>query len=235
MLGQERLNGRIRYFGSVKIWAQVRQYEKTAVLLSLNIPFLTTMVLRICLPFLVIISGFMACKSDPPQKAIEKAVTETAPTTTATQAEVPEPPFVQEGILEFRAPGGTQPMLRANIEIAHDVQERTQGLMWRKKMDENQAMLFIFDYCEPQSFWMRNTYIPLDIIYVNDQFEVVTVLKNIPVLNDQPRPSEKPAQYVIEVNAGVSDKYKIVPGTVVAWQDFVFNRTSGPFKVDAFR
>jgi uncharacterized membrane protein (UPF0127 family) len=82
---------------------------------------------------------------------------------------------------------------------------------------------------------MRNTYIPLDIIYVNDQFEVVTVLKNIPVLNDQPRPSEKPAQYVIEVNAGVSDKYKIVPGTVVAWQDFVFNRTSGPFKVDAFR
>ncbi|HAD14424.1 MAG TPA: DUF192 domain-containing protein [Saprospirales bacterium] len=193
------------------------------------------MALRICLPFLVILFGFMACKSDPPQKTIEKPLSEGVPPVSSTPAEVPAPPFVQEGVLEFRAPGGAQSSLRVDIEIAHDVQERTQGLMWRKKMEEKQAMLFIFDYCEPQSFWMRNTYIPLDIIYVNDQFEVVTVLKNVPVLNDQPRPSGKPAQYVIEVNAGVSDKFKIVPGTIVAWQDYIFNRSSGPFKVDAFK
>ncbi len=105
--------------------------------------------------------------------------------------------------------------------------------MWRKKMAENQGMLFIFATQEPQSFWMRNTYIPLDMIYVNSAFEVVSIRKNTPVLNDTPQPSGLPAQYVIEVNAGISDKYKIGPGTKVAWADFTTQRPMGGFEVPA--
>ena len=177
------------------------------------------------------------CQSDPTPRAVlpPAATSKPAPVQPGT-AEVPEPLFIQEGVLEFRAPDGQKTLLRLDIEIAAEAQERSQGLMWRKKMEDKQAMIFLFDYPQPQSFWMRNTYIPLDIIFVNEKFEVVTVLKNIPVLNDLPRPSGKPAQYVIEVNAGVASKYNIVPGMKVAWNDFTTGQQMGQgAAVEAFQ
>ena len=63
-------------------------------------------------------------------------------------------------------------------------------------------MLFIFDNERPLSFWMKNTYIPLDIIYVNKSLEIVTIQENTMPLNEKPIPSEKPALFVVEVNAG---------------------------------
>jgi|GEM_PF-421585 len=178
-----------------------------------------------------------ACQSDPKRESVSPpvATSKPAPAPPGT-AEVAEPLFMQEGVLEFRAPDGQKTLLRLDIEIAAETQERTQGLMWRKKMEDKQAMIFLFDYPEPQSFWMRNTYIPLDIIFVNEKLEVVTVLKNIPVLNDVPRPSGKPAQYVIEVNAGIADKYKIVPGMKVAWSNFMTGQQMGQgAAVEAFK
>jgi len=177
------------------------------------------------------------CQSDPKPRAVlpPAATNKPVPIQPGT-AEVPEPLFMQEGELEFRTPDGQKTLLRLDIEIAVEAQERSQGLMWRKKMEDKQAMIFLFDYPQPQSFWMRNTYIPLDIIFVNEKFEVVTVLKNIPVLNDLPRPSGKPAQYVIEVNAGVASKYSIVPGMKVAWNDFTTGQQMGQgAAVEAFQ
>ena len=126
--------------------------------------------------------------------------------------------------------GGTN----INVQIASTFNERQIGLMHRKSMPLNEGMLFVFDYPEMQSFWMHNTYIPLDILYVNEKFEVVTVLKNLPTLNDTPRPSDKPAQYVVELNAGMADKYKLAPGVRVGWADFITGQTLGKADIKTF-
>ncbi len=181
----------------------------------------------------VLLALLSACRSDvqTPTATSPSAHAPASPPSAPTN--VPEPPFVQEGVLEFRAPDGKKPLLHLHIEIAASGNEHQQGLMWRKEMAENQGMLFAFDFQEPQSFWMRNTYIPLDIIYVNSTLEVVSIRKNTPVLNDLPQPSGLPAQYVIEVNAGVTDKYKIAPGAKVAWSDFTTGQAVGGFEVPA--
>ncbi|MCC6463439.1 MAG: DUF192 domain-containing protein [Saprospiraceae bacterium] len=183
---------------------------------------------------LCLLFALAACQSDPkplPPPPPPPTTQVAPPPPTTGQASVPEPPFVQEGVLEFRSADEEQSLLVLYIEIAHEDQERMQGLMWRKKMEERQGMLFVFDWQSPQSFWMRNTYIPLDIIYIDEQFKVVSIRKNTPVLNDSPQPSGVPARYVVEVNAGVSDKYGIQPGSRVAWTDMVKGQAMGPFEV----
>lgn len=182
--------------------------------------------------FLSFLLAFLtACQPDSSPQTVAAPVTPTSVTPPPASSEVLEPLFVQEGVLEFRAPDGTRSLLDLKIEIATLDTEQQQGLMWRKKMQEDQGMLFVFDDQQPRSFWMHNTYIPLDIIYVDASFKVVSIRKNTPILSDTPQPSGLPAQYVIEVNAGVADKYKIAPGTKVAWLDFATQQTLGGFEV----
>ena len=78
------------------------------------------------------------------------------------------PQFIKEGELQFLTAEGDSVIHRIDIEIADTPDTRTQGLMWRRSMGDNQGMLFIMEDNEPQSFWMLNTYISLDIIYVKD-------------------------------------------------------------------
>ena len=174
---------------------------------------------------------FIACQSDPtptpqPPKP-PAAVTDNAPT--PGPAAVPEPPFIKEGELAVLDPSGKKVLQKFDIEIAQIPEEREQGLMYRKSMSDKQGMLFLFEYPEPQSFWMHNTYISLDIIYLNEKLEVVSIQKNAPPQSDKPLPSEKPAQYVLEINGGLSDKLGIKPGMKVAWQDYVNSREVGGY------
>lgn len=107
-----------------------------------------------------------------------------------------------------------------DIEIADNDEERANGLMFRTEMKENQGMLFIFERDEPQSFWMRNTYISLDMIFVNSAFEIVTIHKNTETTTDKNYPSTKLAKYVIEVNGGYCDKFGIKQGDKIAYRTF---------------
>jgi len=107
--------------------------------------------------------------------------------------------------------------VKIDIEIADTDYERQLGLMNRLSMEEKQGMLFIFPREDFQSFWMRNTLISLDMIFVNSNKQVVTIHKNTKTLSDQSYPSTAPAQYVLEVNAGFSDKYKINVGDRLSW------------------
>ncbi len=176
-----------------------------------------------------------ACQSDKPKNTPVVDSGKAAPTAPAKADDAPEPKFVQEGVLEFfQKDAPDKALFRVKIEIAHENEERTQGLMFRKSMGADEGMLFVFEYPEMQSFWMHNTYIPLDILYVNEKFEVVTVLKNLPTLNDTPRPSDKPAQYVIELIAGTADKYKLAPGLLVGWADFITGQTLGKASIQTF-
>ena len=131
----------------------------------------------------------------------------------------PEPEyytFTKEGELIFTDSLGTL-KAKIDLEIADNEYERELGLMIRNEMEENQGMLFIFNSEKYQSFWMRNTLISLDMIFVNAQKKIVTIHKNTKTLSDQSYPSSEPAMYVVEVIAGFTDKYNIQIGDKIDW------------------
>lgn len=123
--------------------------------------------------------------------------------------------FQKHGELKFIAEESDKIIKQIDIEIAKDDFSREKGLMYRRIMAENQGMLFIFDNEEPRYFWMKNTYISLDIIYVSKDKKVVSIQKSAVPLSEESLPSYKPAQYVVEVNAGFTDKYGVKEGVKI--------------------
>jgi uncharacterized membrane protein (UPF0127 family) len=105
---------------------------------------------------------------------------------------------------------------RYNVEIADDEAEREQGLMFRDEMAADHGMLFIHDYEAPQAYWMKNTHIPLDILYFNNQRRLVSQQRDVPpcALGDgcPPYPSGAAARYVLELNAGEAARLKLENG-----------------------
>lgn len=126
------------------------------------------------------------------------------------------PQFKKEGELKFLKADATL-VASIDIEIAETPAEQQQGLMNRPSMEEMQGMLFIFNREFPQSFWMKNTIISLDIIYVNAQKQIVSIAKDAQPYSTESLPSAAPAQYVVEVIAGFTDKYELKPGDRVEW------------------
>lgn len=126
--------------------------------------------------------------------------------------DIQEPQFKKEGELEFLKKDGKTVISQIDIEIADNSSERMQGLMYRKSMDENKGMLFVFQEYEQQGFYMRNTIIPLDIIFLDSSKQVIKIHKNTTPFSETTLPSGKPSMYVVEVNAGYTDRYDIKDG-----------------------
>ena len=126
--------------------------------------------------------------------------------------------FTKEGELTFTDSLGTL-KTKIDLEIADNDYERQLGLMNRKEMRENEGMLFIFLRQDYQSFWMRNTLISLDMIFVNDQKKIVTIHKNTKILSETSYPSSEPALYVVEVLAGFTDRHNIQVGDKIDWME----------------
>ena len=102
-----------------------------------------------------------------------------------------------------------------SVELAVTPEELSKGLMFRDNLPEKHGMLFIFDDTAQRSFWMKNTLIPLDIIFLDGNFVVVNIEYAVPCRAD-PCPSyvsEAPAKYVLEINANLSEKYNIKKGS----------------------
>jgi len=127
--------------------------------------------------------------------------------------------FTKQGELRFFDKSDNL-LSSVDIEIADNDSKRTQGLMYRDSMAENHAMLFIFSDAEERSFWMENTYFSLDIIYVNAKNQIITIQKNTVPFSEDSIPSNGPAQYVIEVNAGYCGRHSIKPGDHIEWKRF---------------
>jgi uncharacterized membrane protein (UPF0127 family) len=125
--------------------------------------------------------------------------------------------FVKQGELRFLDKKDNL-LSSIDIEIADNDAKRTQGLMYRDSMAENRGMLFIFPDEDERSFWMKNTIMPLDIIYVNAKHQIITTQKNTIPYSEDSVPSDGPAKYVIEVNAGFCDRHSIKPGDHVEWK-----------------
>lgn len=108
-----------------------------------------------------------------------------------------------EGYL-IKANGDTLQLL--DIEIADDDFQRETGLMYRNSMQDNQGMLFIFPKEEYRSFYMKNTRIPLDLIFLDENYIAVDFQENVAPMSEMSLPSKVPAQYVLEINANLSEK-----------------------------
>ena len=107
---------------------------------------------------------------------------------------------------------------RFYVEIADDDPSRTRGLMFRDELADNRGMLFIFRQEAPRSFWMRNTRIPLDIIYLDRDWRVVSIVHNARPCRTQrcpSYPSEGASMYVLEVNAGQAQALGLERGDVL--------------------
>jgi uncharacterized membrane protein (UPF0127 family) len=105
---------------------------------------------------------------------------------------------------------------RFTVEVADDDAERARGLMFRDALAADHGMLFVHDFDEPQAYWMKNTKIPLDILYFDARRRLVSAQKGVPpcTAGDRcpPYPSEGAVRYVLELNAGTAEAMGVEPG-----------------------
>jgi|SRR5581483_1368140 len=106
-----------------------------------------------------------------------------------------------------------------DAEVADTPAAREKGLMFRDTLAEEAGMLFIFQQAAPHSFWMKNCKFPIDIIWMNDQKEIVYLAENTPPCKSDPCPIYGPrsgkALYVLEVVSGLAQKEKMKPGMAI--------------------
>ncbi len=106
--------------------------------------------------------------------------------------------------------GSLTPPIAAELAATPDA--RRVGLMYRKEMPKDRGMLFVFPDETERSFWMKNTYLELDIVYLNSNKRVVGVVERATPLTESPRPSNAPAKYALELIGGESDRLGISTG-----------------------
>lgn len=127
-----------------------------------------------------------------------------------------EPSFQKEGTLALLNQS-SDTLAVIDIELAERPDEIQYGMMYRKSMDPMTGMLFLMGQERPQSFYMKNTYVSLDIIYVNQSGEIVKIIERAEPLNERSLPSERPASMVLEVIGGFSEEHGIEEGQRVKW------------------
>jgi len=132
-------------------------------------------------------------------------------------AGIPQEGLAETGLRIFHQDATGQDVVSTfTAEQATTPREFQIGLMLRPYLAADRGMLFLFDIESEQSFWMRNTLIPLDIIYINSQGVIVSIANGLP-LDTTPLPSNGPSQYVFEVNAGTASRLGFGPGDRVEW------------------
>jgi uncharacterized membrane protein (UPF0127 family) len=103
-----------------------------------------------------------------------------------------------------------------SVELATNDAERERGLMFRKELPEGRGMLFDFEREAPVAFWMHNTYIPLDMIFIRADGSILRIAENTEPLSDRLVPSGGPVRAVLEVIGGTARRLGIAPGDKVA-------------------
>lgn len=133
----------------------------------------------------------------------------TAPPAAPTRAEPPGPRVV--------FPDG----FSVHVEVAADDATRQQGLMYRDRLSPDRGMIFFFPKSGDYPFWMKNTIIPLDMIWIDDQRRIAHVAHDVPPCHADPCPSYPPgaeARYVLEVAAGVAARHALENGQTLRFE-----------------
>jgi len=130
--------------------------------------------------------------------------------TNNTSIETDEIQFTKEGELFLLKAEDT--LQKLDIELAETPYEQQTGLMYRKSMETNQGMLFVYSKESIHSFYMKNTYIPLDLIFFGKDSTIVSFQENAIPLDETSLPSKVPAQFILEVNAGKVKQWNLTEG-----------------------
>ncbi|MDP9033313.1 MAG: DUF192 domain-containing protein [Myxococcota bacterium] len=126
----------------------------------------------------------------------------------------PEEAATRLPVVRVSMPEGREAAVDA--ELVRSEHDTSRGLMYRKHMAENRGMLFDLRVRNDHKFWMHNTCIPLDLIYVDEDGLIVGIVENAPALDDGPRGVDCPSLFVLEVNAGWSRRHGVRPGQRIA-------------------
>ena len=129
----------------------------------------------------------------------------------STRAEVEAPPVVKITL-------GIGGVHRVDVEVAHTVGERSQGLMFREKLKENEGMLFVYPQPEVTGMWMKNTLIPLSVAFIDADGVIVNIEEMLPHTLDA-HMAKAPVKYSLEMNAGWFKKRHLGPGTKIKGLD----------------
>lgn len=162
-----------------------------------------TILLALVAVFLIVSNTFMHERtSQTPDTAPER-----------TTGEV----FREDGTVTFTSADGLT-LAAIVVEIADNDASREQGLMGRRTMRDDRGMLFLFDQPEPRSFWMANTPLPLDILFIDANQRIINIHRNTRPFSEESLPSTAPAQYVVEVNGGWCDRNGVKEGDAITWR-----------------
>lgn len=123
--------------------------------------------------------------------------------------------FTKEGTLTIYKAQTDSVLVDLDIEIAETDYETETGLMYRKNMDDNQGMLFIFPDIRQHFFHMKNTEFGLDIVFIDENQKIASFQENTKTYDEKLLPSQVPVQYVLEINAGLSEKWLLEVGDKV--------------------
>jgi hypothetical protein len=117
----------------------------------------------------------------------------------------------------LRTQSGTE--LAIDVEVARTPAQRNMGLMFRKILPRQKGMLFIFESDQQQAFTMKNTFIPLDMIFIDRSNKIVGLVENARPLTSGPYKVDAPSRYVLEVNASFCRQHGLSVGDTVEWRN----------------
>lgn len=141
---------------------------------------------------------FLACKGDAKNEIKTEVVS-----------------FIKEGELSIFKKDSL--LTNLDIEISETDYETETGLMYRESMEENQGMFFIQDELKVQNFYMKNTHISLDLIFIDENLKIVSFQENAKPFDESSLSSQVPAKYVLEVNAGLAEKWLLEVGDSISF------------------
>jgi uncharacterized membrane protein (UPF0127 family) len=162
------------------------------------------------LPSSLLLLASVACRPTTTSEAQPDTSQTTAKIAAAAAAPVATGPRV------VLSPPGQDPV-SVTVEVVDTNETRQRGLMYRKHMDPDAGMLFIFERQEPHTFWMHNTLIPLDMLFIKADWTVLGIVENAEPMTDSMRAVPGESQYVLEVNAGFSRRHGLQAGTSVRY------------------
>jgi len=110
-------------------------------------------------------------------------------------------------------------MVRVPVELAVTPETRTRGLMYRRNLPSDAGMLFVFPETSQYSFWMKNTPLALDMIFIDEQLRVVGLVENAVPFSLAPLSVGKPSRYVLEVHAGFGKRHHVQAGDQVEFRN----------------
>lgn len=124
--------------------------------------------------------------------------------------------FQNEGTLAFLRPNGDT-LRTISIDVADTDAERKRGLMRQRSLGYDRGMLFIFDTVDQGSMWMKNTPLPLDIVFVAPDSQVINIARRTTPFSEEKITPEAPRKFVVEVRAGFADRFGLTDSTRVRW------------------